>query len=94
MKMVLNALVIKMGALVMNRVLTLREITIEISETLKMERLLLMDEQKYRVSAYVTGSTYEKLMALQAKERLKQNKKVSQGQILDDVFSKIEIDKK
>lgn len=53
-----------------------------------------MDGQKYRVSAYVTGVTYEKLMALQANERLKQNKKVSQGQILDDVFSKIEIDKK
>lgn len=51
-------------------------------------------EQKYRVSAYVTGSTYEKLMALQAKERLKKNKKVSQGQILDDVFSKIKISEK
>ena len=53
-----------------------------------------MDEQKFRVSAYVTGATYEKLMALQAKERLRQNKKVSQGQILDNIFSKIDVNKK
>lgn len=46
-------------------------------------------EQRYRVSAYVSGATYEKLMAMQAKERMKQNKKVSQGQILDEVFKKI-----
>lgn len=53
-----------------------------------------MDEQKFRVSAYVTGATYEKLMALQAKERLRQNKKVSQGQILDNIFLKIDVNKK
>lgn len=47
-------------------------------------------EQKYRVSAYVNGETYEKLIAMQTKKKIETNKKVSQGQVLDEIFKNIE----
>lgn len=45
-----------------------------------------MAEEKYRVSAYVNETTYKELMDLQYKRKLETKKKVSQGQILDELF--------
>lgn len=49
-------------------------------------------EQKYRVNAYVDVSTYEKLLAIQAKKKIQTNKKVSQGQVLDEIFKDVKVD--
>lgn len=45
------------------------------------------NEESYRVSAYVSKEAYEKLLKLQTEERIKQNKRVSQGYILEKLLT-------
>lgn len=52
-----------------------------------------MAEQKYRVNIWVSGETYEKIIELQTAKKLETQKRVSQGQIVDDVFKTIDTEK-
>lgn len=52
-----------------------------------------MTEQKYRVNIWVSGETYEKIIELQTAKKLETQKRVSQGQIVDDVFKTIDTEK-
>lgn len=51
------------------------------------------NETKWRIGAYVEESTYEKITALQHEKKRKTGKKASQGQVLDEVFKNIKIEK-
>lgn len=43
-------------------------------------------EVKYRVGAYVTRETWEKIVEIQTEQKAKTGKKPSQGQVIDEVF--------
>ncbi|MDG6137601.1 hypothetical protein NF702_10320 [Lactococcus petauri] len=51
------------------------------------------NETKWRIGAYVEESTYQKITALQHEKKRKTGKKASQGQVLDEVFKNIKIEK-
>lgn len=50
-------------------------------------------EMKWRVGAYVTEETYQKITAIQHEKKRKTGKKASQGQVLDEIFKNIEVPK-
>lgn len=52
-----------------------------------------MTEEKWRVGAYVSEETYKKINALQLQAKKETGSKKSQGQILDEIFEKIELNK-
>lgn len=53
----------------------------------------MAEQEKFRLSAFVNADTYEKIMALQATRRIETKKKVSQGQIIDEVFKSVDTTK-
>lgn len=46
-------------------------------------------EVKYRVGAYVSRETWEKIIKIQTDEKIKTGKKPSQGQILDKIIKEM-----
>jgi hypothetical protein len=51
-------------------------------------------EVKWRVSAYVSEETYNKLVAYQHDIKRQTGKKISQGKALDDLFKKFDLKEK
>lgn len=45
---------------------------------------------KYRVGAYVSRETWEKIIKIQTDEKIKTGKKPSQGQVLDKIIKNME----
>ncbi|MDT2371329.1 hypothetical protein P6Z85_14560 [Enterococcus faecium] len=50
-------------------------------------------EVKWRVGAYVSKETYQKIQAMQYLKKEETGRKYSQGQVLDDVFKDIKVGK-
>lgn len=48
------------------------------------------EDTKWRVGAYVTEETYQKLIDYQLKRKKETGRKLSQGQVLDEIFSSLE----
>lgn len=46
---------------------------------------------KWRVGAYVSEETYNKIQSLQYEAKRETGKKLSQGQVLDEIFLNIKI---
>lgn len=54
------------------------------------ERIKMTNENekeiKYRIGAYVTRETWEKIIKIQTEQKTKTGKKPSQGQVIDEIF--------
>lgn len=53
----------------------------------------MTEQEKFRLSAFVNAETYEKIMTLQTTRRLETKRKVSQGEIIDEIFKSVDITK-